>query len=102
MSMAASKSKLSGDRVVRDHRPWATLIDSIPLAAWIHDPESDRLLDANDVATTVYGFSRDEFRAMTLTSMQIQEDIDGGAEDSGVEVQRDGRPAVRQRTISRH
>ena len=95
--MAASKSKLAADRVVRDQRPWATLIDSIPLAAWIHDPESDRLLDASDAATAVYGFSRDEFRAMTLTSMELEEDLDRGAEDSGVEVQRD---AVRHRTSS--
>jgi two-component system sensor histidine kinase/response regulator len=95
--MAASKSKLAGDRVVRDHRSWTTLIDSIPLAAWIHDPESDRLLDANDVATAVYGFSRDEFRAMTLKGLQIDEDSGRADDDSAIEIQRD---AVGQRTRS--
>ncbi|HEX7421907.1 MAG TPA: response regulator [Thermoanaerobaculia bacterium] len=93
--MPTSKSKPSRDLVVRDHRPWATLLDSIPLASWIHEPESDRLLDANDVATTIYGFSRDEFRAMTLTGMQLEEDSHPDADDSVVDVQRD---AVRHRT----
>lgn len=95
--MPTSKSKPSRDLVVRDHRPWATLLDSIPLASWIHEPESDRLLDANDVATTIYGFSRDEFRAMTLTGMQLEEDSHPDADDSVVDVQRD---AVRHRTRS--
>jgi diguanylate cyclase (GGDEF)-like protein/PAS domain S-box-containing protein len=37
---------------------------------WIRDPESLALLDANDAAVELYGFTREELRAMTSSDLE--------------------------------
>jgi len=48
-------------------------INSIPIPAWIHDLRSDRLIDANAAAVQRYGYSADEFRAMSLYDFTVGE-----------------------------
>jgi two-component system cell cycle sensor histidine kinase/response regulator CckA len=42
----------------------------------LYDPESLRIVDVNDVALRHYGFTREEFSAMTLTDLRPAEDVD--------------------------
>ena len=45
-----------------------------PLPMWIYDVESFKFLAVNDVACESYGYSRDEFHAMTIVSIGAEED----------------------------
>lgn len=50
-------------------------LDDIPLAAWVHDNESWRILMVNQAAIERYGYSREEFLSMTLGDIRPQEDM---------------------------
>src|ERR1700674_1575000 len=45
-----------------------------PLPTWIYDPHSLKFLAVNDVACESYGYSRDEFHAMTILGICVEED----------------------------
>jgi PAS domain S-box-containing protein len=46
-----------------------------PVPMWLYDQRSLRFLEVNDAATERYGYSREEFRAMTLKDIRPPEDI---------------------------
>jgi PAS domain S-box-containing protein len=52
------------------------LFQKSPLPKWIYDEASLRFLEVNDTAIREYGFSRDEFLAMTIVDIRPPEDID--------------------------
>lgn len=47
-----------------------------PHPMWVHDPETLRILEVNDAAVTHYGYSREEFAAMTLPDLRPTEDVE--------------------------
>ena len=51
------------------------LFEEHPLPSWIYDLGTLRFLEVNRAATERYGYSRDEFRAMTLTTIRPVEDV---------------------------
>jgi PAS domain S-box-containing protein len=51
------------------------LFDNNPHPTYVYDRETLRFLDANGAAIRKYGFSRDEFLAMTLKDIRPAEDI---------------------------
>jgi len=70
------------------------LFEEHPLPSWIYDLSTLRFLDVNRAATERYGYSRDEFRAMTLTAIRPVEEVPallenvasqhGANQDSGI------------------
>jgi len=50
------------------------LFESSPLPLWIYDLETLRFLDVNEVACARYGWSRDEFLAMSILDIRPPED----------------------------
>lgn len=50
--------------------------ESVPLAVWVFDLETLRILDANPAACQTYGYSLDELRAMTIRDMRPPEEYD--------------------------
>jgi two-component system, sensor histidine kinase and response regulator len=44
-------------------------VESIPLPCWIFQPGTDRLLEVNELAIGLYGFSRAEFLSMSYSSL---------------------------------
>src|SRR5439155_3310450 len=46
-----------------------------PHPMWVYDPGALRILDSNDAAVAKYGWSRDEFRALTLYDLRRPEDV---------------------------
>jgi len=51
------------------------LFDNNPHPTWVFDRETLRFLAANDAAVRKYGYSRDEFLAMTLKDIRPPEDV---------------------------
>ncbi len=58
----------------RDTR-YRTLFESNPHPMWVYDRATLRFLAVNDAAVDYYGFSRDEFLAMTLRDIRPPEDV---------------------------
>jgi hypothetical protein len=56
----------------RRHR---LLFEHSPLPMWVYDLETCRFLAVNDAATVSYGYSREEFLAMTIRDIRPLEDL---------------------------
>ncbi len=50
------------------------LFDSNPQPMWVYDPQTLRFLAVNDAAAIQYGYSREEFLALTLLDIQPETD----------------------------
>ncbi|MFN0160270.1 MAG: PAS domain S-box protein [Burkholderiales bacterium] len=55
-------------------RRYRSMFASNPQPMWVYDVETLRFLDVNDAAVAHYGYSRDEFRAMTVQDIRLDED----------------------------
>lgn len=51
------------------------LFESTPQPIWVYNEETLGFLAVNEAATRTYGYSRDEFLAMTIDDLRPQEDI---------------------------
>src|ERR1043166_6007232 len=51
------------------------LFEASPLPLWIYDLETLRILDVNEVACRKYGYTRDEFLALTIRDIRPAEDV---------------------------
>ena len=51
------------------------LFEANPYPMWVFDPETFRFLAVNDAAIEHYGYSRDEFLAMTILDIRPPEDV---------------------------
>ncbi|MFC1459300.1 diguanylate cyclase domain-containing protein [Microvirga arabica] len=49
------------------------LFESNPLPMWLHDPESLRIISANDAAVEHYGYSHEHFRNMALSDLYVED-----------------------------
>ena len=55
-------------------RRYRAMFASNPQPMWVYDVETLRFLDVNDAAVAHYGYSRDEFRAMTVMDIRPEEE----------------------------
>ncbi|MBL8383558.1 MAG: PAS domain S-box protein [Burkholderiales bacterium] len=55
-------------------RRYRAMFASNPQPMWVYDVETLRFLDVNDAAVAHYGYSRDEFRAMSVLDIRPEED----------------------------
>ena len=79
-------------------RRYRTLFESNPHPMWVYDVESLKFLTVNDAAVAHYGYSREEFLAMTIMDIRPVEDI--GSVTAAI--QQDGDEAVRAQVPWRH
>jgi PAS domain S-box-containing protein len=64
------------EEALRDSaKRYRSLFESSPLPMWVYDAETLAFLDVNDAAVEWYGYSRDEFLAMTIKDIHPPEDI---------------------------
>jgi PAS domain S-box-containing protein len=54
---------------------YRSLFESNPLPMWVYDLQTLAFLDINDAAVERYGYSREEFLAMTIKDIRPPEDI---------------------------
>ena len=73
------------------------LFEANPLPMWIYDLETLRFLDVNEVACARYGWTRDEFLAMSILDIRPAEDAPAVQESV-----RDTPPSVFSSGIWRH
>jgi hypothetical protein len=80
--LAASFSTMA-EQIARGHERLAAtleqyqlLFDKNPMPMWVYDRESLAFLQVNEAAVEHYGYSADEFRAMTLKDIRPPEDVD--------------------------
>jgi two-component system cell cycle sensor histidine kinase/response regulator CckA len=60
--------------LIESERHYRLLFASNPHPMWVYDVETLQFLEVNDAAVANYGFTRDEFRAMTLYEIRPAED----------------------------
>ena len=66
---------MSESALARAHpNPYRDLFLRHPQPMWVFDLETLRFLDVNEAATAVYGYSRDEFLAMTTSDIRPEGD----------------------------
>jgi PAS domain S-box-containing protein len=79
--LMASISRELADRLTREHaatvseRNYRTLFEGHPQPMWLYDVDTLAFLNVNDAAIAEYGYSRDEFLAMTIKDIRPQEDL---------------------------
>ncbi|HET7564130.1 MAG TPA: PAS domain S-box protein [Gemmatimonadaceae bacterium] len=65
------------ERALQAEARYRLLFDASPLPMWVYDRDTLRFLAVNLAATAQYGYSRDEFLAMTIADIRPPEDIPG-------------------------
>ena len=75
MSITDSSRNGAGEWTTLPQVSLDLLFEELPLPSWIYDLSTLRFLEVNRAATERYGYSRDEFRAMTLTAIRPVEDV---------------------------
>ena len=79
--LMASINRELADRITREHaamvseRNYRTLFEGHPQPMWLYDVDTLAFLEVNDAAIAEYGYSRDEFLAMTTKDIRPPEDI---------------------------
>jgi PAS domain S-box-containing protein len=78
--MATVKSELverlnSEQAAVVSERNYRTLFEGHPQPMWLYDVDTLAFLEVNDSACDRYGYTRDEFMAMTICDIQQPQDI---------------------------
>jgi two-component system cell cycle sensor histidine kinase/response regulator CckA len=56
-------------------RKFRLLFQEHPQPMWVFDAESQRFLEANQPAADLYGYSTEEFRSMTLSDLQPEQEV---------------------------
>jgi two-component system cell cycle sensor histidine kinase/response regulator CckA len=63
------------DRAVKLEERYRLLFESNPVPMWMFDEETLRFLAVNEAATVQYGYSAEEFLAMTIEQIRPPEDV---------------------------
>ena len=75
--LARSNSKLTkaNEALRQSEERYRLLFNSNPHPLWVYDSKTLAFLDVNQSAVRSYGYSRDEFFAMTIKDIRPQEDV---------------------------
>jgi PAS domain S-box-containing protein len=66
--------KLAAEELVRSRERYRIVFEDCPLPMWIIDAENGRIQDANNMAVSSYGYTREEF--LTLHAVDLRPDED--------------------------
>ncbi|MGO8931175.1 MAG: PAS domain S-box protein [Limisphaerales bacterium] len=69
------KQELVPDKPPQGEEPYRLLFEHNPQPMWVYDLDTLRFLAVNDAAVHHYGYSREEFLAMTIKDIRPAEDI---------------------------
>ncbi|MBI3194384.1 MAG: PAS domain S-box protein, partial [Ignavibacteriae bacterium] len=70
-----TERKTSEQALLESEKRYRHLFELNPLPGWVYDADTLIFLAVNDAAINYYGYSRDEFLAMTLKDIRPKEDI---------------------------
>jgi len=92
-----TERKVAEQRLAESEAKYRLLFDRNPEAMWVREAGSNRFLAVNDTAVERYGYSREEFLAMSLEVIQPPEELAGMAEARGAEDSYSGPSRHRRR-----
>lgn len=69
-----TEGKQTNAPLVAGEEHFRQLFESNPMPLWVHDLDTLRFLEVNDVACASYGYSRQEFLAMSIRDIRPPED----------------------------
>jgi two-component system cell cycle sensor histidine kinase/response regulator CckA len=61
--------------LVESEEKYRQLFSSSPLPMWVYDRETYDILEVNEAATRHYGYTRDEFRSMTIWDIRTEPEV---------------------------
>jgi len=67
------RRRIAGDLVASERRYWL-LVERNPLPMWVYDRETLRILGVNEAAVRHLGYSREQFRRMTVLDLRPPEE----------------------------
>jgi PAS domain S-box-containing protein len=92
-----SDQKRVEDTLREREERYRSLFEGNPHPMWVYDLETLRFLAVNDAAVAHYGYSREEFLAMTLADIRPSADVPRLLEQARAEL-----PALRRTGVWRH
>ena len=72
-----TQKKLAEEILKASEKKYELLFQTSPLPKWIYDIESNQILDVNETAVLLYGYSREEFLKMSINDISCSEDEPG-------------------------
>jgi two-component system cell cycle sensor histidine kinase/response regulator CckA len=75
LTEATAEAEEARDTAVRLEERYRLLFESNPVPMWMFDEETLRFLAVNEAATVQYGYSAEEFLAMTIEQIRPPEDV---------------------------
>ncbi len=75
ISRDITKEKRAADALRESEARYRVLFDTNPLPMWVFDPQTLKFLEVNEAAIQSYGYSREEFLAMTIGEIRPPEDV---------------------------
>ena len=70
-----TERKRAEKRLQESEEQYRLLFDSNPHPMWVYDPDTLAFLAVNDAAIQLYGYTREEFLAMTLTDIRPRSEV---------------------------
>ena len=67
--------QLSDDQLLQSKEEYMSLFNHSPIPMWLFDIETYQFLQVNEAASSIYGYTQEEFLGMTLKDIRTQEDI---------------------------
>ncbi|MDX1546188.1 MAG: PAS domain S-box protein, partial [Rhodothermales bacterium] len=67
--------KRAEEALRQSEQSFRLMFEHNPLPMWVFDQDTLRFLDVNDAAVAHYGYSREEFLAMTIEAIRPEEDL---------------------------
>ncbi|MEI6948889.1 PAS domain S-box protein [Paraflavisolibacter sp. H34] len=89
--------KQAEERLRQSEEKFKLLFNSNPFPIWIYDAQSLRFLEVNDTALRVYGYTRQEFLALTARDIRPSQDV-AAYEQEVEQLRRTGLPKERTYT----
>ncbi|MEY2511757.1 MAG: hypothetical protein QOE26_2520 [Verrucomicrobiota bacterium] len=79
-----TEQKNSEEKLHRQEKQYRVLFATYPSPTWVYDAETHAFLAVNDAAVEHYGYSREEFLAMTVRDIRPPEDVPAFLESGSV------------------
>lgn len=93
-----TERKLSEIALQESEEKYRGLFNLSPTSMWVYDTKTHRFLDVNEAAISTYGYSKEDFLAMTLKDVWHEEDL----EEMKEAVDKAAREGGFCRYVSRH
>lgn len=75
VALDVTAERAAQEAIREGERRFRILFSSNPHPMWVYDAETLHFLEVNDAAVAKYGYSRDEFLAMTILAIRPPEDV---------------------------